>query len=86
MVHRSAAVSDHRILDDPDMVISVDSGGNKLSEMSASPVSMDHRYRRHEPEKTALYLLSDSTWAATFSVTADETTPIPGGTGAKHHT
>ena len=37
------------------MGISVDSGGNELSEMSASPVPMVHGYRRHEPEKTALY-------------------------------
>jgi len=37
------------------MGISVDSGGNELSEMSASSVPMVLGYRRHEPEKTALY-------------------------------
>jgi hypothetical protein len=37
------------------MVISVDSGRNKLSEVSGSTMPVVHRYRRHEPEKTVLY-------------------------------
>lgn len=37
------------------MRISNDSGRNKLGKSPDSPVRMVHRYRRHEPEKTALY-------------------------------
>ena len=37
------------------MRISGDSGGNELGKTPASPVSMVHWYRHHEPEKTALY-------------------------------
>jgi len=37
------------------MRISNDSGRNKFGKLPDSPVRMVHRYRRHEPESTALY-------------------------------
>jgi hypothetical protein len=37
------------------MGISNNSGRNKLEKPAVSPVPIGHRYRRHEPEKTALY-------------------------------
>jgi hypothetical protein len=37
------------------MGISNNSGRNKLENPAVSPVPIGHRYRRHEPEKTALY-------------------------------
>jgi ribosomal protein S27E len=52
------------------MRISGDSGGNELCKTPASPLSMDHRYRRHEPEKTALYPIIEQH----LSTLADELT------------